>query len=147
MRSDAVGVTLAESVGQSVAETRGRESWLEVITNTIAAEEEALRSSRAEQGLKPAQTLRAEWSKRTACAQEISRRRQKLLHEIKEPEGTNGPMLHNYRWPTCRSTVLLLKAQHRLRQAEALERGASDIGKWMDNRPVAAVPYDTWSPI
>jgi len=68
-----------------------------VITNTIAAVEEALRSSRRQQELKLAQTLRAEWSQLTACAQEIIRRRQKLLQEIKEPEGTNGPMLHNYR--------------------------------------------------
>jgi hypothetical protein len=107
--------------------------------------EEALKASRREQEVELARELRAEWSRLAAHAQEITRKTQELLQAIKEHEGTDGLMFLNFREPKCRSTILLLQAEHALKRARSLEGGAGDIGERVDV-PIAGPVGGAWNP-
>ena len=128
------------------SELRELEEKLVAAEATIPATEQALAAAKREQQLELAKRLRAEWSRLTAHGQEILRKTNKLLAEIKEHEGTDGLILYNHREPKCRSTILLTQAQHCLRRAEALERGLGDIGEWVDVPIPGSQVADGWVP-
>jgi hypothetical protein len=92
-----------------------------------------------------AKDLRAQWSKLTGEAQATNRKTQELLQALKEHEGTDGLMVINFREPKCRSTILLMQAEHCMKRAMMLEQTGLDIGEWVDV-PIAGLAGDAWNP-